>query len=357
MFTSSLPEPSRKPGGVDILITRVANALVDRGHRVRVYSFAPAKHGLRAELITLRPSSIRYRRFARMLLIPLLLNCVRFRGDVLHLHGDDWFFIRRRLPTVRTFYGSARDEARTATSWKRRVSQRLIYAFEMLSSRLATSTYSLLPGHGQEYGARGALNCGVDSEPPDRALRAKTPTVLFVGTWAGRKRGAWLADQFQRHVLPIHPGAELWMVSDSVEDLPFIRHVDRPSDSELADLYRRAWVFCSPSSYEGFGIPLLEAMGAGTPVVATPNPGSKELLRSGRAGILASDDDLGHELAALLSDQSRRDQLAAAGLGRATDFSWDRVTDAYVAAYADAIESRRRHASRASSTNAVTRRR
>ena len=47
----------------------------------------------------------------------------------------------------------------------------------------------------------------------------------------------------------------------------------RLDDEELAREYRAAWVFCLPSSYEGFGIPYAEAMASGTPVVATPNPG------------------------------------------------------------------------------------
>jgi glycosyltransferase involved in cell wall biosynthesis len=349
MFTSSLPEPGRKPGGVDVLIVRVANALVDRGHRVRMYSFAPEAEGLNAELITLSPSHIRYARLGRMLLIPALLNFVRFKGDVLHLHGDDWFLIRRRMPTVRTFYGSAREEARTATSAKRRISQRVIYRLELLAARLATTTYSLLPGDGREYGARGALNCGVEIARRPDVARTSHPTVLFVGTWSGRKRGAWLARQFEEHVLPVHPQAELWMVADEVEPAPFIRAIRRPSDEELAGLYRQAWLFCLPSTYEGFGIPYLEAMGAGTPVVASPNPGAHEVLDHGRAGIIADDAALGTKLAALLADYGQRAALTAAGTHRARDFSWDRVTDAYVAAYADAVTRwSSRHASNAS---------
>ena len=53
------------------------------------------------------------------------------------------------------------------------------------------------------------------------------------------------------------------------------------SDTELAALYCRAWVYVSPSTYEGFGLPYAEALACGTPVVATPNDGSHEMLSAG----------------------------------------------------------------------------
>lgn len=349
MYTSSLPEPGRKPGGVDVLILRVANHLVRRGHRVRIYSYAPTADGLEAELVSLRPARIRYASLGRMLVLPALLNRVDFRGDVLHLHGDDWFFLRRQMPTVRTFYGSARDESRTATSLKRRASQAVLYRLELLAARQATTTYSLMPDDGAAYGSRGALNCGVDIAPASSETRSANPAVLFVGTWAGRKRGGWLAEQFARHVLPTVPKAELWMVSDHIESAPWIRAIDKPSDAELARLYRECWAFCLPSTYEGFGIPYVEAMAAGTPVVATPNPGARYLLDDGRAGLLVEDEDLGETLAQVLMDSDRRDALARAGLTRAEAFSWEKVIASYEAAYADAIERwRARHAATAS---------
>ena len=60
-------------------------------------------------------------------------------------------------------------------------------------------------------------------------------------------------------------------------------HVD---SEKLSELYSAAWIFCLPSSYEGFGRPYVEAMAAGTPVVATPNPGAMEVLENGRFGLI-----------------------------------------------------------------------
>jgi phosphatidylinositol alpha-mannosyltransferase len=337
MFSSSLPEPGRKPGGVDVLIDRVAARLTQRGHDVRMLSYSPKPANAPYEHLRLRPHALAGSRTGRIALAPLQLNGVDTRGlDVLHLHGDDWFYVRRRLPTVRTFYGSALDEARTATRMRRRAGQTVVFALELLASRLATATYGLIPGRDRRYRVRGALGCGVDVRPATTDDRAAEPTILFVGTWSGRKRGALLARVFAQQVRARHATARLVMVSDHVEPAPGVEWVDRPSDETLDELYRRAWIFCLPSAYEGLGLPYLEAMAHGTAVVATPNPGAEYLLSRG-GGVLAEEAALGDTLNRLLGDPQRRDALGAQAVARAADFAWDVVCRDYESAYLAAI--------------------
>ncbi len=97
------------------------------------------------------------------------------------------------------------------------------------------------------------------------------------------------------------------------------------SQQELTGLFQKAWVYASPSKYEGFGLPYLEAMACGTPVVTTPNPGSRELLGDSQFGSLASDANFGRKLCDLLSNESLRDKLIVEGLRRASEYSLDKM--------------------------------
>jgi glycosyltransferase involved in cell wall biosynthesis len=87
--------------------------------------------------------------------------------------------------------------------------------------------------------------------------------------------------------------------------------------AELAELYRRAVALVFPSRYEGFGLPVLEAMASGTPVVAVDEPAVREV--AGDAALYAAPADLG---AAVRQALAERDELAAKGLVRARAFSW-----------------------------------
>src|SRR5437868_3821669 len=108
------------------------------------------------------------------------------------------------------------------------------------------------------------------------------------------------------HVLPKYPTATLIMVCTPDSPLPGVIYYDGISNSHLAELYRQAWVYASPSRYEGFGLPYLEAMASGTAVLATPNPGSREVLDNGRHGRLAPDSAFAEALTDLLADADAR---------------------------------------------------
>ncbi len=348
IFHTTLPEPGRKPGGVEVYVERLARRLAGRGHSVKVFSFTPAPADAPYEHVRLRPSLMARSRAARLLVAPILLNRLDTSDlDVLHLHGDDWFLLWRRIPTVRTFHGSSLYESRTATSLKRRLSQALVYPLELLASRLATRSYAVAPGMPQLYRLHGLLHCGVDAGSNGSVSRSETPSVLFVGTWEGRKRGRLLAELFEREVRPRVPDAELWLVTDRGEQAAGVQVIHAPSDAELAELFERAWVFCLPSEYEGFGIPYIEAMSHGAAVVATANPGARYVLEEGRSGITVTDGELGGALVNVLTDEALRQRLVEAGARRAREFSWDSSLDAHAQAYETAISAWRERRGRA----------
>jgi glycosyltransferase involved in cell wall biosynthesis len=97
---------------------------------------------------------------------------------------------------------------------------------------------------------------------------------------------------------------------------------------ELVSLYREAAALVFPSRYEGFGLPVLEALASGTPVVATDEPAVREV--AGEAAVYAPSDELGAAVERALAD---RDTLASAGVERARLFSWEasarRTLDVY----------------------------
>ncbi len=161
LFHSTLLEPGRKVGGVDVFVHQLGNALVERGHDVSMLTFtakAPADANYRLHRLG-RGCIARSRSRPAVALMTLTARSPS-NVDVLHLHGDDWFYVGRRVPTVRTFYGSALCEARSATSTGRRVLQSMLFPLELLASRLATSSFAIADGMPAGYRLMGELSLG-----------------------------------------------------------------------------------------------------------------------------------------------------------------------------------------------------
>lgn len=332
MFHGDIPEPGRKPGGAAVYVSRLAGALADAGHQVELWCYAGVPSHPSVRLKRLRPRCVGVAHLLRHYVAPLGLN---IRGtdhlDVLHLFGDDWFFVHRRVPTVRTMLGSALMEAVTATSIRRRAESIVLFGLEQLSARLANAVYGIGIDSQTLYRADGILGSGV--VPPRRAGAPEVrPTILFVGTWEGRKRGALLHQIFTQEVRPRVPQAQLWMVSDRADPADGVHWFEHPTDSELTELYRRAWTFCLPSTYEGFGLPYLEALAHGLTVVATPNVGALAMLPG--AGRIVADDQLGAALvASLCASDEQRARAGMVARDRAGDYAWPQVVEAHEAAY------------------------
>lgn len=332
---ASLYLPSGSKIGVGYQVHALANALVRRGHRVTVFSQTGAGADSRYDVVVV-PSGGRLRTFG---FAWGLRGQDLSRFDVLNAHGDDWFLWGRKRPRhVHTFHGSCLAEtlyARGLAAKARMAALALCeYSGALLADELVTvsaNTRRYLPF------VRRVIPCGVDLEtfrPGPEGEKSPAPSLLFVGTMHGRKRGAMLLDLFQREVRPQVPDAEFWAVCENPIEGPGVRWFGRVPAETLTDLYRRAWAFCLPSTYEGFGVPYIEAMASGTPVVASPNVGAREVTQEGRCGVVARDPELAASLVRILTDAGLRARLRAAGLERAQDFGWDRVCAQYEALYA-----------------------
>ena len=113
-----------------------------------------------------------------------------------------------------------------------------------------------------------------------------------------------------------------------------VEFVSRPSQDRIRDVYAAcdAWLFCSRS--EGFGLPILEAMKCGTPVVAGNRTSIPEV--AGEAALLFDPFDVHSLVEALkqvLNDSEYRANLSAKGLQRANEFNWQRTARLTLAAY------------------------
>jgi glycosyltransferase involved in cell wall biosynthesis len=168
-----------------------------------------------------------------------------------------------------------------------------------------------------------------DPEPIRAKLGLERPYVLTIGTLDERKNLSALgaaarrlraegfdvvqAGDVRRHFSPAADG-------EGLRSLGYVDELDLPG------LYRGASAFVLPSLYEGLGLPCLEAMACGVPVVASNRAALPETCRDAAVLVEPEDSDaLWRALRSVLEDQALRQRLREAGLRRAASFSWDRA--------------------------------
>jgi len=201
--------------------------------------------------------------------------------------------------------------------------------------------------------AANGLSGGFVAAAPEAVAAARerhgldAPYVLAVGTIEPRKNLAGLVEGFAR-VARSRPailaivGRQGWerklKIPASVAGA--VRFLGVVSDAELRALYTGASCFVFPSFYEGFGIPLLEAMACGTPCVASDIGALREV--GGDAALYIDPrrpDDLSFGILRLLNDSSLRRRLAEAGLRRAAKFSWKTTAQTVYETYEQSLRA------------------
>ena len=193
--------------------------------------------------------------------------------------------------------------------------------------------------------------------PRSRRHGIARPYIAFASTIEPRKDVPTLVRAFAR-IAAAHPDLQLvlaggdgWGVAEAraaIAASGVATRILRPGyvdDATLAALFRRAEVIAYPSLVEGFGMPALEALASGTPLVTTSGSALEEVVGDAALLVPPADPDA---LAARAGDRARRRRrvaarLRAAGPARAATFTWERSIDAHVDAYRRATRSTARH--------------
>jgi len=161
------------------------------------------------------------------------------------------------------------------------------------------------------------------------------PYVLTVATLEPRKNLQVLIEahrQLGGELQLAVVGAEGWG-EQPLLDAPGICRLGYVSDDELARLYRGATVVAYPSRFEGFGIPVIEAMACGVPVVVSSHESLDEA--SGDAAVRADPDDPADFASAIEQAIGARERLVGAGLEHAGSFSWRTVGETFLRTYGE----------------------
>jgi phosphatidyl-myo-inositol alpha-mannosyltransferase len=323
----SLYLPSDSKIGAGYQAHGLAQALAEAGHSVTMFSPSPAVEGARYRhnRVTANPP-LRLLKWARQ---AVHLDLSGF--DVFHSHGEDYLVGRGSPLHVRTMHGSGFDEARYVPGLKEKARMAWLGTTEIAASLRADCTVAVSRATVHRYPwIKRVIPNGVDLDLfCPSSVRAPEPTILFVGTYHNRKRGALLMQQFREVVRPAVPNARLWMVCSDAPNEPGVSVLGRLNEEDLARLYQLAWVFCLPSRYEGFGVPYIEAMATGTPVVAN------EVLQNGCLGTIVEPEQLGEALAQALDAGPPPTDSAA--VATAQQFSWSSVREQYEKIYFDAL--------------------
>jgi glycosyltransferase involved in cell wall biosynthesis len=167
-------------------------------------------------------------------------------------------------------------------------------------------------------------------------IRKQVNQLLLAYTYVGQAEGdnipLVIAGREPQWGSPMFP--DLRKYADDLKITDYVRWIGYIDEADKPSLYRLADVFVFPSMYEGFGLPVLEAMASGTPVVANEVSSIPEVTAD--AAFLVDEGNakaMGGAIIALLLQQPFRDSLINQGLARATNFSWRKTAKETLAVY------------------------
>ena len=335
------------PGGVQDQVVGLARSLGERGHEVVV--IAPGKVADPSVRSVSTGRSFRYRVNGSVAPIApqptaalrAIAAIAAHRLDVLHLHEPMApsitlpALLAHQAPVVGTFHAAGDHTPYPVFAPPLRVLAQRIDARVAVSESARELAAMHMPGRYE------VLFNGIDLRPFEgpAPLRTARPTVLFLGRHDPRKG----LDVLLHAARSLPRDVVLWVAGDGPDTAtlhhlhhgPNVRWLGRITDADKVRRMRSAWAVCAPSLHgESFGIVLLEAMAAGTPLVASDLPGYRSLTDDGRAAELVPPGDapaLAEALRRVLSNPSPA--MVQHGRSLAAECSIDRLAACYERIY------------------------
>lgn len=340
--------------GVSVQVHRLAGALFTLGHDVTVLTFSNPNRHSEYKIVTVGrslnrfPFSLFFKPFKRILAPWVFRSYPKSNFDIVHIHGDG-AFIRSGPNVIRTFYGTAAMERRFSISWKSKLAQSLSFIFEKMENRRYTSqgTAVSISNHAGTFlpCISEVIPCMLHSAPNTAAFcKDGPPRLIFMGSCGTRKRGelalwlyAKLSEQF--------PSLKLYYVgSSSNQDKLYFKekygeNIQTPefhqniSPSQLSTLFNKSHIFLSLSSYEGFGVPIIEAMSCRCMVISFITPGSSEIIDDKVTGIFTNSSSLYQDTLKALTDEEWRNEIAEKGFQKSFEYSPEKIALRYQEIY------------------------
>ncbi len=269
----------------------------------------------------------------------------RARGlrRVVTIHDVTFLLIPARYPRVRRWYMTLLTRAAARVADAIVVPSQAVRRDVVEHLGVPASRVTVIP-----EAAGAAFGPEVDAADPERRRHHEVDGryVLSVGSLEPGKNRGRLFEAFARVRRDgydgqlVVVGQRAWRFRDELAALdrlglgPHVRLLGYVPDEDLAALYRGAELLAFPSLYEGFGLPVLEAMASGTPVVTSRGSALEEIAGDGAVLVDPLDvTELADAMARVLSDHAWRDTLRTRGLARAGEYSWSRTATETLGVY------------------------
>jgi glycosyltransferase involved in cell wall biosynthesis len=190
-------------------------------------------------------------------------------------------------------------------------------------------------------GVDRVIPCMLPGQPdPVASEKSAAPSLIYLGSRRSRKRGEVALEVYET-LKKTHPDLELNYVGPEreIEELksrgayPDVRFLTKLSHDQLAALYRQSWIYLCLSSYEGFGVGIIEAMSFSCLVVTAPHPGSEYLVRDGDTGIVAPPESAAAMVGRILGDEPSRREMVRRAREFSRKFSPATVASSYLDLY------------------------